>query len=123
HQPDRLRARAEPVAARPVPARAVARRPAGVGPARRRGAPGVPAVRRGRPAPPPPGARAGRAGPVRRPGVPAPAQGRSGPRLIARPPASPPVPTDPRPGTRPLDGGAGRRTLLHVPPGLADGPP
>jgi phospholipase/carboxylesterase len=59
---------------------------------------------------------------VTRPHVPTP-RDRGGPRLTARPPADPPVPTDPRPGTRPLNGGAGRRTLLHVPPGLADGRP
>jgi phospholipase/carboxylesterase len=43
--------------------------------------------------------------------VPAPTRDRSGPRLTARPPADPPVPTDPRPGTRPLNGGGASYAL------------
>src|SRR3954464_14625858 len=53
----------------------------------------------------------------------APTWDRSGPRLTARAPAVPPVPTDPRPGLRALDPGVARGTLLYVPPGMGDGRP
>jgi poly(3-hydroxybutyrate) depolymerase len=44
-------------------------------------------------------------------------------RLSARPPSAALVAADPRPGLRALDVGPGREVLLHVPPGVADGPP
>ncbi len=49
--------------------------------------------------------------------------GRGPSRLVARPPAAAPVPADLRPGLRGVDAGPGREVLLHVPPGLEDGPP
>ncbi|MCO1658572.1 alpha/beta hydrolase [Pseudonocardia humida] len=47
----------------------------------------------------------------------------SGPRLAARPPATPPIADDPQPGVRVLDLGPGPEVLLRVPPGLDDGTP